>query len=157
MGKARTITVRGLPASTEAKSLTDHPCAVICAMIGWQGGAAMTVKRIVADIETPDPALAEAFYGDVLGLAVIMDQGWIRTYGGEGAARIQISFMSTGGSDTPVPDLSIEVEDVDATHARALAAGFEIVYPMTDEPWGVRRFYVRDPFGKLINVLTHSG
>lgn len=25
----------------------------------------------------------------------------------------------------------------------------------SDEPWAVRRFYVRDPFGKLINVLAH--
>ncbi|HYN27676.1 MAG TPA: glyoxalase, partial [Burkholderiales bacterium] len=24
------------------------------------------------------------------------------------------------------------------------------------EPWGVRRFYVRDPFGKLINILQHE-
>lgn len=115
----------------------------------------MTVKRIVADIEAPDPAAAEAFYGEILGLTPIMDQGWIRTYAAEGTARIQISFMSSGGSGTPVPDLSIEVEDVDAVHAKAAAAGFEIAYPLTDEPWGVRRFYARDPFGKLVNILSH--
>jgi len=35
------------------------------------------------------------------------------------------------------------------------AAGIPIECGPTDEPWGVRRFYVRDPFGKLFNVLAH--
>jgi uncharacterized glyoxalase superfamily protein PhnB len=33
--------------------------------------------------------------------------------------------------------------------------GFGILYDLTDEPWGVRRFYVRDPFGKVVNILSH--
>jgi catechol 2,3-dioxygenase-like lactoylglutathione lyase family enzyme len=33
--------------------------------------------------------------------------------------------------------------------------GIAIAYGPADEPWGVRRFYVRDPFGKLINILSH--
>jgi uncharacterized glyoxalase superfamily protein PhnB len=53
------------------------------------------------------------------------------------------------------PDVSIEVDDVDAAYAAAVARGDEIVHPMTDEPWGVRRFFVRDPSGKVINILTH--
>ncbi len=28
-------------------------------------------------------------------------------------------------------------------------------YRPAKEPWGVRRFYVRDPFGKLVIVLIH--
>ncbi len=36
-----------------------------------------------------------------------------------------------------------------------ITAGFKIEYELTDEPWGVRRFYVRDPFGKLVNILSH--
>ena len=63
--------------------------------------------------------------------------------------------MSEGGSGTPVPDLSIEVDDVDEIHRRAISAGYEITYGITDEPWGVRRFFVRDPFGKLVNILSH--
>jgi uncharacterized glyoxalase superfamily protein PhnB len=34
-------------------------------------------------------------------------------------------------------------------------AGYAIEYGPADEPWGVRRFFVRDPFGKLVNVLMH--
>lgn len=70
--------------------------------------------------------------------------------------RLQISFLSEGGSGTPVPDLSIEVDDLDAALERMKTAGVAIEYGPADEPWGVRRFYVRDPFGKLVNILTHT-
>jgi uncharacterized glyoxalase superfamily protein PhnB len=53
------------------------------------------------------------------------------------------------------PDVTIEVDDVDAVHARAVASGAEIVHPLTDEPWDVRRFFVRDPNGAVINVMQH--
>ncbi len=116
----------------------------------------MRVKRIVADVHAPDPAAAKRFYQDVLGLDVLMDQGWIATFGSRQQMGVQISFMSEGGSGTPTPDLSIEVDDVDEAVKRMNAAGFAIEYGPTDEPWGVRRFFVRDPFGKLVNVLAHK-
>ncbi len=115
----------------------------------------MQVKRIVADIKTPDVAAAQSFYGDVLGLELLMDHGWIATYGTQDTMNIQLSFASEGGSSTEVPDLSIEVDDVDAACEQMKNAGFPVVYGPVDEPWGVRRFYVRDPFGKLINILAH--
>jgi catechol 2,3-dioxygenase-like lactoylglutathione lyase family enzyme len=118
-------------------------------------GHGMKVKRIVSNVSTPDPALAKCFYGDVLGLDVLMDQGFIVTYGVSAKMSVQVSFLSEGGSGSAVPDLSIEVDDVDEAHRAMKKAGFEIEYGLTDEPWGVRRFYVRDPFGKLINILMH--
>jgi catechol 2,3-dioxygenase-like lactoylglutathione lyase family enzyme len=116
----------------------------------------MKVKRIVANINTKDITAAKCFYQDVLGLDLMMDHGWIRTYGLNEEMSIQISFASQGGSETPTPDLSIEVDDVDATLEGMNRAGFPIEYGPVDEPWGVRRFYVRDPFGKLINILAHE-
>ena len=115
----------------------------------------MAVRRIVANIATPDPSKARSFYGDLLGLKLVMDHGWIVTFASDGQAAPQVSFASEGGSGTPVPDLSIEVDDVDEVHTRAMAAGFEIIYAITDEPWGVRRFFVRDPFGRIVNILSH--
>ena len=47
--------------------------------------------------------------------------------------------------------------DVDACHAAAQRQGYSIVYPLTDEPWGVRRFFVRDPHGVIVNVVSHKG
>lgn len=116
----------------------------------------MQVKRIVANFPVADPALARTFYQDVLGLSLLMDHGWITTYGSQTEMSVQVSFATEGGSNTAVPDLSIEVDDVDAALARMRGAGFPIEYGPADEPWGVRRFFVRDPFGKLINILSHT-
>ncbi|MGO7206673.1 VOC family protein, partial [Rhizobium ruizarguesonis] len=108
----------------------------------------MKVLRIVANIQAPDITLARRFYRDILGLDVIMDHGWITTFGTARSMNVQLSIASQGGSGTEVPDLSIEVDDLDAAFAAMSASGFPIEYGPTDEPWGVRRFYVRDPFGK---------
>jgi catechol 2,3-dioxygenase-like lactoylglutathione lyase family enzyme len=115
----------------------------------------MAVRRIVANIATDDIAGAKAFYGDVLGMNVAMDHGWIVTYASDAEARAQVSFASEGGSGTPVPDLSVEVDDLDDVLERARAGGFAIEYGPADEPWGVRRVFVRDPFGRLVNILGH--
>ena len=116
----------------------------------------MKVKRIVANVAASDVGKAKAFYEDLLGLEVLMDMGWIRTYGSSAKMTLQMSVMSEGGSGTPVPDISIEVDNVDEALKRARKAGIAIEYGPADEPWGVRRFFVRDPFGKLINILQHE-
>jgi len=115
----------------------------------------MKVKRIVPNIHVADPKAAEMFYGKLLGLEIIMDHGWILTYGAGTKMGVQISFASEGGSGTAVPDLSIEVDDVEEAYNRMKNAGFEIIYPLATEPWGVRRFFVRDPFGKIVNIVSH--
>lgn len=117
----------------------------------------MAVKRIVANIATPEIGKARAFYADVLGLDLVMDLGWIQTFAGDGSACVQISVMSEGGSETPVPDISIEVDDFEVILARLGGAGIALEYGPVNEPWGVRRCFVRDPFGRLVNILVHSG
>ncbi|ASY63256.1 Lactoylglutathione lyase [Sinorhizobium sojae CCBAU 05684] len=116
----------------------------------------MQVKRIMAIIAAEDVTAAERFYKDILDLDVLMDHGWIRTYGSSRTMSVQVSFASEGGSGTPVPDLSIEVDDLDAALQRMKEAGVAIEYGPANEPWGVRRFFVRDPFGRLVNILMHS-
>jgi len=115
----------------------------------------LKVKRIVANIGTANPALAEKFYRDVLGLELLMDMNWIRTYGSTAKMSVQVSFMSEGGSETEVPDLSIEVDDLDVAIANCRKGGVLIEYGPVVEPWGVRRFFVRDPFMRLVNILSH--
>ena len=116
----------------------------------------MKVLRIVANIGAPDITPAKRFYQDILGLDLIMDHGWITTFGAARPMSLQLSIASEGGSGTPVPDLSIEVDDLDTAFKAMSAAGFPIEYGPADEPWGVRRFYVRDPFSKLVNILAHK-
>ncbi len=115
----------------------------------------MAVKRIVANI-AGDPEQARRFYAGFLGLDIKMDMGWILTLGSGARMDVQLSVMSEGGSGTPVPDISVEVHDVDAMVALAQAMGIAIEYGPADEPWGVRRFFVRDPFSRLVNILQHA-
>jgi catechol 2,3-dioxygenase-like lactoylglutathione lyase family enzyme len=118
----------------------------------------MTVTRVVPDLATPALEASRRFYADVLDLVPVMDLGWIVTLAGRnGAAQgsQQVSLMTHDATAPVVPALSIEVDDVDAAHAAAVGAGADIVHPLTDEPWGVRRFFVRDPAGHVVNVLAH--
>ena len=116
----------------------------------------MVVRRIVTNIATDRVSDGHKFYSELLGLKVVMDHGWIVTFASDQIAPVQVSIASEGGSGAPVPDISIEVDDVNEIHQQAKALGFEITYPLTDEPWDVRRFFVRDPFGKLVNIISHS-
>jgi catechol 2,3-dioxygenase-like lactoylglutathione lyase family enzyme len=116
----------------------------------------MIVKRIVPNITAADASRARQFYGDILGLQIVADMGWIATFAAQSTMNPQISILSEGGSGTAVPDLSIEVDDLEEVLRRMERAHIAIEYGPVVEPWGVRRFYVRDPFGRLINVLAHE-
>jgi catechol 2,3-dioxygenase-like lactoylglutathione lyase family enzyme len=111
----------------------------------------MAVKRTVANIATNHVEGAKTFYADILGLNLVMDLGWILTFAAGEAAPARSASRARR-----VPDLSIEVDNLDEVHQRVLAAGSSIEYGPTNEPWGLRRFYVRDPFGRLLNILAHE-
>jgi catechol 2,3-dioxygenase-like lactoylglutathione lyase family enzyme len=114
----------------------------------------VTVRRITPDISAADPRAGRAFYEDVLGMRVAMDLGWVVNYASKSNPTAQIIVINPA-EGTPHTDYSVEVDDVDAVHARAKAAGLDIVYALRTEPWNVRRFFVRDPHGKIANILSH--
>ena len=95
------------------------------------------------------------FYTEFLGFDMAMDMGWVLTFVSPTNPTAQITVVQKTKEATPQANISIEVDDVDALHAKAVALGLPIVYPMTDEPWGVRRFFIADPNGVIINVLSH--
>jgi predicted enzyme related to lactoylglutathione lyase len=115
----------------------------------------MSVRRVAPDFQVQDLPASRQFYAEVLGLEVAMDHGWIVTFAAPGNAAAQINVMREDASASVQPDASIEVDDVDAAHASAQRLGYEIVHPLTNEPWGVRRFFVREPNGKVLNILSH--
>ena len=116
----------------------------------------MKVTRIVPDFHAEDPGAAAEFYEQVLGLEKVMDMGWVAAYASPDERRLQIILVSDDASAPVNPDASIGVDDVDAAYEAAQRSGAEIVHPLTDEPWGVRRFFVRDPAtGKVLNILSH--
>jgi catechol 2,3-dioxygenase-like lactoylglutathione lyase family enzyme len=116
----------------------------------------MAVSRVVPDLKSTSLEKAKAFYTQVLGLQVVMDHGWIVTLADPERPHVQLSIMTHDATAPVVPVASIQVDDVDASYRAAQAAGAEIVHELTKEPWGVRRFFVRDPDGHVINVLGHD-
>jgi predicted enzyme related to lactoylglutathione lyase len=116
----------------------------------------MSVRRIVPNINSADPSASKPFYEGVLGLDTAMDMGWIITFASPSNPTAQVSVVASVTRNEPHADISVEVADVDACHAAAQLRGYSIVYPLTDEPWGVRRFFVRDPHGIIVNVVSHN-
>lgn len=115
----------------------------------------MSVRRVVPDITTNAIEDSSAFYR-LLGLEEVMNLGWVVTLASPDNPSAQVTLMETDASASVQPDFSIEVADVDAVHAAVRATGAEIVHTLRDEPWGVRRFFVRDPSGKVVNVVSHQ-
>jgi catechol 2,3-dioxygenase-like lactoylglutathione lyase family enzyme len=113
------------------------------------------VRRIKPNILSERFDESRDFYSDVIGLEGGEGLDWIIFFG-TGQREVQLSVMKLDIKAHIHPDVSIEVDDVDAVHERAQAAGADIVYPLTDEEWGLRRFFVRDPNGAVINVTEHA-
>jgi len=114
----------------------------------------MAVRRIIPYFEAHDPDATRAFYTGVLG---IEEGSFGGGYIGFGAGQAQVLFGPSGLD--PAPAMGIDVGSraaVDAAHAEAVRAGHEILYGPVDEPWGVRRFFVRDPNGVVVSVLAHD-
>lgn len=117
----------------------------------------MSIRRVVPDINSERVDESREFYTGVLGFELVMDLGFVLTFASPTNQTAQITIMRSDGSPGPVPQVTVEVADVDAVHAEAVRRGAEVVYPLTDEPWGVRRFFLRDPNGVVINVMRHIG
>lgn len=115
----------------------------------------MQVKRIVPNLSAGDPAALAGFYARVFGLEIEADMGWIQFLKGPATGHDKLQIASQGGSDTRLPAVTIEVDDLDEALHRLHAEGDAPIYGPVDEPWGVRRFYLRDPAGNTINVVTH--
>ncbi|MEU1122905.1 VOC family protein [Streptomyces sp. NPDC005899] len=114
----------------------------------------MTIRRVMPVIRSEAPQDNRDFYG-LLGFEEVMDLGWITTFASPSTPAAQVSFMTRDRTAPVDPDMSVEVDDVDAVYEAVRGSGAEIVHPLRDEEWGVRRFFVRDPNGRVVNVLSH--
>ncbi|HEU5486997.1 MAG TPA: VOC family protein [Microlunatus sp.] len=114
----------------------------------------MRVVRIIPDLTVADIAATRDFYGGYLGLDhQEMGLDWVTRYVAPTGAHLQVLTHDAGAPVPPV--ISVAVEDVDQAYQEAVQRGFEIVHPLTTETWGVRRFFVRDPDGHVLNILQH--
>ncbi len=113
------------------------------------------MRRIVPDLLASDFEACKAFYTGILGLNLAMDLGWVMTFVSSSNPTAQITMIRKDETAPVSPKVSIEVEDSAALLAMARAAGAAVVHPLTDELWGVRRFFVRDPNGVVLNIMNH--
>jgi predicted enzyme related to lactoylglutathione lyase len=115
----------------------------------------MRATRIIADLPVADVEAAKGFYTDYLGLRTEeFNLGWVARYTSpDTGANLQLVARDASAPENPA--ISVFTDDVDAAYAEAEQLGYEIVHPLTTEPWGVRRFFVRAPDGTVVNVVDH--
>jgi predicted enzyme related to lactoylglutathione lyase len=115
----------------------------------------MRAIRIIADLSVPDLEAAKGFYTDYLGLSAEgFDLGWVARFTSPDTGAI-VQLVTRDASAPENPLISVMTDDVEGAYAEAQERGYEIVHPLTTEPWGVRRFFVRAPDGTVINVVRH--
>ena len=115
----------------------------------------MHAKRITANLRVADVDAAKGFYTDYLGLSTEeFNMGWVARYtAADSGAHVQLVTRDAKAPADPV--ISVHTDDVDTAYDEAQKLGYEIVHPLTTEPWGVRRFLVRAPDGNVINIVRH--
>lgn len=115
----------------------------------------MRSTRVTANLRVADIDAAKRFYSDYLGLSTEeFNLGWVARYTSpDTGAHVQlVTHDATAPEDSVI---SVHTNDLDAAYEEAQKLGYEIVHPMTSEPWGVRRFFVRAPDGNVINIVSH--
>ena len=117
----------------------------------------MNIRRINPNIGSENLEKSKAFYTDFIGLKLVMDMEWIMTFASVSNPTAQISIMQKDSTQNTEGDFSItiEVENIDEVYAKAISLDQKIVYPITNEPWGVRRFFVEDLNGIIVNIMQH--
>jgi catechol 2,3-dioxygenase-like lactoylglutathione lyase family enzyme len=118
-------------------------------------GRDMVIHRVVPNLKVADATAGHEFYVDFLGLEKAFDLGWIASFRSPDSRGAQVSLVSSDASAPEDSVMSVGVADIDDAYVRTQQLGYEIVHPLTDEPWGVRRFFVRDPHGHVINIVSH--
>ena len=115
----------------------------------------MRAKRIMPNLRVADIESTKRFYTDFLGLAIEeFNMGWVARYTSpDGDANLQLVTRDAKAPEDSV--FSVHTDDVDAAYEEARELGYEVVHPLTTEPWGVRRFMVRAPDGNVINIVRH--
>ncbi|MBZ4190182.1 VOC family protein [Niabella beijingensis] len=119
----------------------------------------MSINRIVPNIYSDDLEKSKDFYRGFLHMDIIMDHGWVLTFASKKNPLAQVNVLENQKKEVLNNErifLSVEVSDVNGMYRKAKELGLEITYPIANEPWGVRRFFVKDPNGATINLLSHN-
>ncbi|MEX2206318.1 MAG: VOC family protein [Myxococcota bacterium] len=119
------------------------------------------MNSLFPDICTDDLARSRDFYRALLGFEVIFENAWYVQMHHPEQPAAQIAFVLREHASVPKAFqarprgvlVTVELDDVDACHARARGLGLELAYELVSEVWGQRHFMVADPNGLLVDVV----
>ncbi|MFZ1855169.1 MAG: VOC family protein [Candidatus Nanopelagicales bacterium] len=116
----------------------------------------MHVNRIIANLSVADIEASRDFYTGFLGLTTEeFNMGWVARFTAPDTG-VNVQLVTADATSTDDAVLSVLTPDVDAAYEEAQRLGYQIVHPLTTEPWGVRRFLVRAPDGNVLNIVRHA-
>lgn len=121
----------------------------------------MPATSIYPVLMTTDVPTTATFYREAFGFTPVFESDW---YVSLSLDRWELAILDATHETVPQPFrgrtaagvlLNIEVDDVDAVHARLAATGsHEIVLPPRSEDFGQRHFIIAGPDDVLIDVIT---
>lgn len=108
-----------------------------------------------------DVRAAARFFGELLELRTTFDSDWYVSLATRSAPVFQLAVVRFDHDSVPIGHralpagvlVTVEMDDVDIVHARALAKGVEILRSLRDEPWGQRHFIAAGPDGAMLDVV----
>ena len=117
----------------------------------------------IVSVPVKDQAAARDWYRDKMGFTVLRDEpmgpemSWIQLQPKTGGATIALVTWFEGMGAGGLQGVMLHVPDIDAEHARLIAAGIE-ASPVDEQPWG-RFTMLKDPDGNgwIVAQLTHPG
>lgn len=120
------------------------------------------IRSVFPVLAVDDLDACRDFYAALLDLDVAFECGWYTSLTSPGDTSQQVAFVSAGHHS--VPDgfnaaatgclVTVEVDDVDAVHTRAVERGLVPVQSLRDEEFGQRHFMLQDPNGTLLDVIS---
>ncbi len=122
----------------------------------------MELEAAYPVVVTDTLAACRDFYVRRLGFHVAFEASWFVYLTASDASPQGIAFMAPDHpSRPPGPEafggdgllLTLQVADAASAYDRARRDGLEVDHPLQDEPWGQRRFGVRDPAGVWVDVV----
>lgn len=119
----------------------------------------MSIQRIIPEIESRDMPATRAFYHELLGLKIAMEEGDFLLMQSTASPSAQMIVNDNGQAGLP-PGFAIDIDDPDQVsqlYGELQRRGFAIVEPLSDKPWGIRRFSVIDPNGVRVTIASHLG
>jgi catechol 2,3-dioxygenase-like lactoylglutathione lyase family enzyme len=121
----------------------------------------MNVNAVFPVVMTERLAESRDFYAELLGMRLAFESDWYVQLLSPATPAAQLGLVESGHESVPPVFrraaagvlVTVEVDDADAVHERAQAAGLPIELSLRDEEWGQRHFITRDPNGLAVDVV----